>query len=273
VLADEPTSAISGDEIPNWHQPAAFFDIDNTIIRGASVYHLSKELYRRKFFGTRDLVRFGVIQARYLLHGESQEHIAEVKERALSLIKGHTAAEVVAIGEEVYDTVLRLRIFPGTKALIDAHLVKGDQVWFVSASPIEVGQLIARRMGVTGALGTIGETKDGLYTGRLLGDMMHGEEKARAILNLSKTHGIDLAASYAYSDSLNDLPMLKIVGHPYPINPDRPLKRYAKKMNWPTEEFRQHRFAKRSAKTASVTGAVWVAGLLARHIQRRFKRN
>ena len=252
---------------------AAFFDVDNTVIRGASSYQLAKELYKRKFFGTMDLVRFGVIQARYLLQGESKEHIEQVRERALELIKDHTAAEVVAIGEEVYDAVLGLRIFPGTKALIDDHLAAGDQVWFVTASPVEIGELIARRLGATGALGTVAETENGVYTGRLIGDLMHGQEKANAIITLASVENIDLAASYAYSDSLNDLPMMTLVGHPCAINPDLRLRRYAKRAGWPIDDFREHKFAKRSMRTAQVAGGMWAVGLIIREVQRAIRRH
>ena len=251
---------------------AAFFDVDNTIIRGASSYHLAKELYRRKFFGRRDLIRFGYIQAKYLLRGEHKDQIDQVRERALALVKGHTAAEVVAIGEEVYDTVLGLRIFPGTKALIDAHLAAGRQVWFVTASPVEIGELIARRLGATGALGTVGETKDGIYTGRLLGDMMHGQAKAEAIMGLAEAERLDLAASYAYSDSLNDLPMMRLVGHPCAINPDAKLRRYARRVGWPTEDFREHRFRTHSVNTASLAGGAWATTWVIRGIVRAIRR-
>ncbi|MDR2722380.1 MAG: HAD-IB family hydrolase, partial [Cellulomonadaceae bacterium] len=186
---------------------AAFFDVDNTVIRGASAYHLARELYRRKFFGTGDLLRFGIIQAKYLMFGESKKEIDTVRNRALSLIKGRSVAEVVSVGEEVYDTVLGLRIYPGTKKLIDDHLAAGHQVWFVTASPVEIGRLIAGRLGATGCLGTEAEHEDGFYTGKMLGEMMHGARKAAAIGELAAIAGIDLAASYAYGDSLNDLPM------------------------------------------------------------------
>jgi len=251
---------------------AAFFDVDNTIIRGASSYQLARELHRRKFFGTMDIVKFGIIQARYLLQGESKKQIDQVRERALALIKGHSSAEVVAIGEEVYDAVLSLRIFPGTKKIIDKHLANGDEVWFITASPVEVGELIARRLGATGALGTVGETVDGFYTGRMIGDLMHGEAKADAIRKLAAERDIDLAASYAYSDSLNDLPMMNLVGHPRPINPDRRLRHYAKKMKWKTAEFREHLVAKRTAGTASVAGSAWLLGMIIRAIRRTVKR-
>ncbi|MFC8598532.1 MULTISPECIES: HAD family hydrolase [unclassified Isoptericola] len=252
---------------------AAFFDVDNTIIRGASAFHLARALYQRRFFGTRDLLRFALIQAKYLLFGESRTQIETVRSRALSLIAGRSVAEITAVGEDVYDTVLELRIFPGTKRLLDEHLAAGDQVWLVTATPVEIGGLIARRLGATGCLGTIGEHSGGFYTGRLVGDLMHGEAKAAAVRELAEREGIDLSASYAYGDSLNDLPMMRTVGHPCPINPDVRLRRHAKEVGWPIREFRGRgrRAAGRSMKTASWAGAAWVAGLVLRSIRRRLQ--
>ena len=255
-------------------QAAAFFDVDNTVIRGASAYHLARALYQRKFFGTADLLRFALIQARYLVFGESKDQIDQVRSRALSLIAGRSVAEVTAVGEEVYDTVLALRIFPGTKKLIDEHLAAGDQVWFITATPVEIGRLIAGRIGATGALGTVAEHKDGYYTGRLLGDLMHGAVKADAVRELAAREGIDLEASYAYGDSLNDLPMMVTVGHPCPINPDGRLRRHARDVGWPIREFRgrRHRVAGRSVKTASWAGAAWVFGLVVRAVRRQLRK-
>ncbi|MCF4119411.1 HAD-IB family hydrolase [Antribacter sp. KLBMP9083] len=252
---------------------AAFFDVDNTIIRGASAFHLARAAYQRRFFGTRDLLKFAVIQARYLLFGESREQIDVVRERALSLIAGRSVAEVTTLGEEVYDTVLALRIFPGTRRLLEEHLAAGHQVWLVTATPVEIGALIARRLGATGCLGTIPEHRDGFYTGRLMGDLMHGAAKGQAVRELAKREDLDLTGSYAYGDSLNDLPMMHSVGHPCPINPDGRLRRHAQEVGWPIREFRGRgqRNAGRGLRTASWAGAAWVAGLVLRALRRRLR--
>jgi HAD superfamily hydrolase (TIGR01490 family) len=273
-LGDHVVAAVTG-HLPDSAQPviAAFFDVDNTVIRGASSYHLARELYRRKFFGKRDILKFAYTTARYVLRGESKSDINKVRDRALAVIKGHTAAEVTAIGEYVYDAVLKLRIFPGTKKLIDHHLDKGHEVWFVTASPVEIGELIARRLGATGALGTIGEQDHGVYTGKMIGDMMHGKAKADAIRGLAAVANIDLAASYAYSDSLNDLPMMNVVGNPSPINPDSKLRKFARQLGWPVRDFREKRrkYTNRSLRTASVAGGAWLFSLIFRTIKRRIK--
>ncbi|GAB3165718.1 hypothetical protein GCM10027059_23640 [Myceligenerans halotolerans] len=252
---------------------AAFFDVDNTIIRGASAFHLARAAYQRGFFRTRDLLRFGFIQARYLLFGENREQIDEVRNRALELIAGRTVAEVTTLGEEVYDTVLSLRIFPGTRRLLEEHLAAGHQVWLITATPVEIAELIARRLGATGALGTVTAHEDGFYTGRLVGDLMHGAAKAAAVRELAEARDIDLTASYAYGDSLNDLPMMNAVGHPCPINPDIRLRHHAQDVGWPIREFRgrPQRLAGRGVRTASWAGAAWVFGLVIRALRRRIR--
>jgi HAD superfamily hydrolase (TIGR01490 family) len=252
---------------------AAFFDVDNTIIRGASAFHLAKSAYQRKFFGTRDILRFALSQARYLMWGENKEEIDKVRNRALSLIAGRSVAEIATLGEEVWDAVLSLRIYAGTRRLLDEHIAAGHQVWLITATPVEIAQLIARRLGATGALGTVAEHKDGFYTGRLMGDLMHGQAKAAAIVELAELEGIELEESYAYGDSLNDLPMMRAVGHPCPINPDLRLRRHAQEVGWPIREFRgrSQRTAGRSVRTASWAGAAWVLGLVLRAARRRLR--
>ncbi|WP_291378042.1 HAD-IB family hydrolase [Demequina sp.] len=238
---------------------AAFFDVDNTIIRGASAFHIARGLKQRGYFRNRDLIRFGWEQLKYVVFGESQEQMTSVRSEALSIIKGWSVAEMAAIGEEVYDEILAMRIFPGTKALIDEHRAQGHEVWFVTASPVEIGRLIARRLNATGALGTIAEHKGGLYTGRLVGDMMHGEAKAVAVRELAARKELDLSRCFAYGDSMNDAPMLGAVGHGCAINPDSRLRRHAKRNGWPIQEFRgRNPQGRRSIVRSSLTGFVWI---------------
>jgi len=251
---------------------AAFFDVDNTIIRGASAFHLARALHKRGFFRYGDVLRAGLHNARYQMFGENRDQIDEIRSRALQIMTGHSVAEVVAIGEEVYDRVLELRIFPGTRKLLDDHLAAGHQVWLVTATPVEIGNLIARRLGATGCLGTVAEHKDGYYTGRLVGDMLHGAAKARAVEALAEREDIDLSVSYAYGDSTNDVPILSTVGHPCAINPDPRLRRHAQAAGWPIREFRgRRRAARRGIKTASWAGLAWAAGLTLRSIGRSLR--
>lgn len=247
---------------------AAFFDMDNTVIRGASAYHIARGLQQRGYFKFRDVFRFAWEQAKYVLLGETQEQITSLRAEVLSVIKGWSAAEMAQVGEEVYDEVLALRIFPGTKAIMDDHLAKGHEVWIVTASPLEVGRVVAQRLGATGALGTVAEQVGGYYTGRLVGDMLHREAKAVALHTLAQERGLDLARSYAYGDSVNDTPMLETVGNPSAINPDTKLRRLARARGWPIQEFRKRRKSgRRGIVKASVTGAVWATVAVARGVR------
>ncbi len=246
---------------------AAFFDVDNTIIRGASAFHIARGLKQRDYFRNRDLIRFGWEQLKYLVFGESPEQMTTVRSEALSIIKGWSVAEMAAIGEEVYDEILAMRIFPGTKALIDEHRAQGHEVWLVTASPLEIGRLISRRLKATGALGTIAEHKGGFYTGNLVGDMMHGEAKAVAVRELAAKRNLSLAQSFAYGDSMNDAPMLGAVGHGCAINPDSRLRRHAKRHGWPIKDFRgRNPQGRRSIVRASLTGFVWIVMTILRGI-------
>ncbi|WP_084128094.1 HAD family phosphatase [Demequina sp. NBRC 110055] len=244
---------------------AAFFDVDNTVIRGASAYHIARGLQRHGFFRKRDVFHFAWETAKYSMLGESKEQIDDVRDEALSIIKGWSVAEMIAIGEEVYDEILALRIFPGTRALIDSHLSQGHEVWFVTATPAEVGTIIASRLGVTGALGTVAENVDGLYTGRLVGPMLHDAAKADAVEALAAERGLDLSASFAYGDSIHDGPMLSAVGNPCAINPDGPLRRLAVSRGWEIEDFRGRRGdGRRGIVRSTGAGAVWTAMAVAR---------
>ena len=225
---------------------AAFFDVDNTMMQGASIYHFARGLAARDFFTWRDLAQFAWKQVSFRMKGvEDPAHMEEAKEAALAFVAGHKVAEVVELGEEIYDDLMADRIWSGTRALAQLHLDAGQRVWLVTAAPAELASLIARRLGLTGALGTVSESKDGVYTGRLVGEPLHGPAKAEAILALAEREGLDLSRCAAYSDSANDLPMLSLVGHPVAVNPDNELKRIARENGWEIRDFRTGRKAAR----------------------------
>jgi HAD superfamily hydrolase (TIGR01490 family) len=233
---------------------AAFFDVDNTMMQGASIFHLARGMHRRQFFTTREILSAAWKQAYFRVVGvEDPEHVAETRASALSFISGHTVAELEALGEEIFDEAMAHRIWPGTRALAQMHLDQGERVWLVTAAPIEIAQIIARRLGLTGALGTVAEHVDGVYTGRLVGDMLHGPAKGEAIKALAAREGLDLDACSAYSDSFNDLTMLTLVGDPCAVNPDARLRGYAKQHGW---RIRDYRTGRKAARLGLVAGAV-----------------
>ena len=238
---------------------AAFFDVDNTVLRGASIFFLARGLYRRDFLTLRDIVRFGWQQVNFLLVGENLDHVADVQERALEFVAGHSVAELRAIGEEVFDELMADKIWPGTLELARMHEAAGQRVWLVTATPVEVADVIAHRLGLTGALGTVAEHVDGVYTGRLVGAPMHGAEKAAAVAALAEREGLDLARCSAYSDSSNDIPLLTLVGHPVAVNPDQRLRSHARALGWPVHDYRTGRRAARIGVPVAA-GAGLVAG-------------
>lgn len=230
-------------QVPPDPTAAAFFDVDNTLMRGASIFYFARGLYRREFFTVRDLLGFAWQQARFKALGESLEHVEQIRAKALSFVAGHTVSELTAIGEEVYDEVMAEKIWPGTHALAQMHLDAGQRVWLVTATPIEMADVIARRLGVSGALGTVAEHVDGVYTGQLVGDLLHGQAKADAVAALADREGLDLTRCSAYSDSANDIPLLELVGKPCAINPDARLRAYAKRHGWRVRDYRTGRKA------------------------------
>jgi HAD superfamily hydrolase (TIGR01490 family) len=252
---------------------AAFFDVDNTMMIGASIYHFAKGLASRKYFTTADLARFGWQQLMFRVSGaESHNNMTQAREAALAFVAGREVEEIIRHGEEIYDELMADRIWAGTRALAQAHLDRGQRVWLVTATPVELATIIAKRLGLTGALGTVAEVEDGVYTGRLVGEPLHGPAKAEAVRALALREGLDLDRCAAYSDSANDVPMLSAVGTAVAVNPDSELRRVAREHGW---EIRDYRTARKAAKVGvpALLGAGAVAGGLAVGLAMRRRRD
>jgi HAD superfamily hydrolase (TIGR01490 family) len=250
---------------------AAFFDVDNTMMVGASIFHFAKGLASRGFFTWRDVARFTTRQVALRLGGENQQHMHSSRDSALAFVAGKKVAEIVSLGEEIYDEEMADKIWSGTHALARLHLEAGQRVWLVTATPVELATIIAKRLQLTGALGTVSEAVDGVYTGALVGDVLHGEAKAAAVRDLARREGLDLSRCSAYSDSINDLPMLSLVGRAVVVNPDSALRAEAKARGWEIRDFRTGRKAARIGIPAALglgaaAGSV-AAGLAARRAQ------
>ena len=220
---------------------AAFFDVDNTLIKGSALFHAGAGMVRYGLISRTDIARHAGHHVAFRLRGEDAGHLAGARERALMLCAGLRVADVVALGEQVYDERLAGRIWEGTRRLADEHVARGEPVWLVTGAPIELAEIVARRLGLCGALGTVAEVEHGKWTGRLVGEILHGPAKAAAVRALAEREGFDLDCSSAYSDSINDLPLLESVGSPHPVNPDRQLRRIAAERDWPIHDFRARR--------------------------------
>ncbi|MGY1806749.1 HAD family hydrolase [Blastococcus sp. SYSU D00669] len=246
---------------------AAFFDVDNTMMMGASLFWFARGLAARKYFTTRDLARFVWQQAKFRIAGnESADDMHTIRENALAFVAGRPVTEIVQAGEEIYDELMADRIWGGTRQLAQKHLDAGQRVWLVTATPVELARIIAHRLGLTGALGTVAEVKEGEYTGRLVGELMHGEAKAEAVRALAEREGLELERCTAYSDSANDLPMLTLTGTAVAVNPDTELRAVARSRGWQIRDFRTGRKAAKigvpTLAAAVVSGGV-VGGAIA----------
>jgi HAD superfamily hydrolase (TIGR01490 family) len=251
---------------------AAFFDVDNTLVQGSSTVHFGRGLAARDYFTYRDVLGFIVAQAKYRILGkEFSGDVAAGRRVALSFIEGRSVEELVALGEEIYDEIIAEKIWPGTRELTQMHLDAGQQVWLITATPYELAVIIARRLGLTGALGTVAESVDGVFTGRLVSDILHGTGKAHAVRSLAIREGLNLKRCTAYSDSYNDVPMLSLVGTAVAINPDTRLRSLARERGWEVRAFRTARkAAKIGVPSALALGAA--GGALAALASRRRSR-
>lgn len=268
VLADEASAADPATATPATLPvtdltAAAFFDVDNTLMQGASVFHFARGLAARNFFTSRDLLRFAAIQVRFRLSGEKESDTTTAREGALAFVAGRRVAEIVELGEEIYDDLMADRIYPRTLMLARQHLEAGQRVWLVTATPVELATIIARRLGLTGALGTVAEDEDGVYTGRLYGELLHGPAKAAAVRALAAREGLDLRRCTAYSDSVNDVPMLSVVGTGVAVNPDGALRQIARERGWQILDFRTGRRAALIGVPSVLGAGVVAAGVVA----------
>ena len=243
---------------------AAFFDVDNTMMQGASIYWFARGLAARNYFTAADLTRFAWQQLRFrLLAREHAGDMSQARDAALAFVEGWRVEDIERLAEEIFDELMAPRIWAGTRRLAQGHLDAGERVWLVSAAPVEIGRVIAARLGLTGAIGTVAETVDGAYTGRLIGDLMHGPAKAEAIVQLAAVEGLDLNRCVAYSDSANDLPMLSTVGRAVAVNPDATLLRQARQQGWEVRDFRTGRRAVKIAVPSTAAAGLVVGAVSA----------
>ena len=178
---------------------AAFFDVDNTLVRGSTLYFLGRGMYQRGFFTKADISKFVVANIRFRMTGmEKKEVIEKFQSAATDFIGGHAVADIKKIGEEIYDEFVSPKIWQGTFEIAQSHLDKGEEVWLVTAAPQDMADIIAQRLGLTGALGSKAVVADGIYTGALDGKLLHGAHKAIAIQELAAARGFDLNQCYSY---------------------------------------------------------------------------
>jgi HAD superfamily hydrolase (TIGR01490 family) len=249
-------------------QPAAFFDLDRTIIEGSSISQFGYAAWRS---GLIDVRHVGIELARGMLFdwiGESEDVADQTLPRILKTIEGKKRSELMELrGPLVAEMLNQAR--PETLRLLDLHSQMGRDCYVVSASAIEIVEELAEKLGFTGAIATEAEVVDGVYTGRLAKPFRHGTHKAEAIALLAEERNYDLSLSFAYGDSHNDLPMLELVGIPIAINPDTKLAEVAYERGWPVVQFaKPHHRAVRRLRTAAMLAAAFAAGRLSKRVRR-----
>jgi HAD superfamily hydrolase (TIGR01490 family) len=219
---------------------AAFFDLDKTVIARASMVAFGRPLYRAGLISRWIVLRALYGQLVYLYLGADEQRMARMRESVLRLTKGWDQAHVSRIVRETLEEVIEPIVYDEALELIRDHQAAGRRVFIVSASPEEIVAPLARYLGVDDVIATRSRLDDeGRYSGEVE-FYAYGPHKADAMRDVSERDSIDLAASYAYSDSATDVPMLEAVGHPVAVNPDRELLRVARGRDWEVRLF-EHR--------------------------------
>ena len=247
---------------------AAFFDLDKTLMAGSSGMQFARVATRHGIVGRRQLASWAVEHLRYRLRGTTDERTTEVLRVARGLIAGVPVRSLERMNPEVMAAILP-RVYPQMLDEVYAHQDAGRATFIVSAAGNGVVEPLAAVLGMDGGIGTRYEVgEDGAFSGRFDGPFVYGQGKVEAMESFAAAHGIDLSASYAYSDSLSDLPMLRAVGHPVVVNPDPPLAEIAREEGWQTMRF--ERLGRRLVALA-VTLLATVAGFGASRIAARRK--
>jgi HAD superfamily hydrolase (TIGR01490 family) len=242
---------------------AAFFDLDKTVISKSSSLALTRPMYRAGLVTRSQLLKGAYAQLVYLLLGADERKMDRVKESMLALTKGWERGQVEQVVREALTELIDPYIYLEALDLMELHRARGRKVYIVSSSPEEVVRPLAERLGQVEVIATRARLEDDKYTGELE-FYCYGENKATMIRDVAEAEGIDLSGSYAYSDSITDLPMLEAVGHPVAVNPDRDLRREAERRGWQTRDFRRpvrlrERLPQVSAPSPGVAAAVAAA--------------
>jgi HAD superfamily hydrolase (TIGR01490 family) len=235
---------------------AAFFDLDRTLMTGSSGVFFAKAAFESGMISRGRLLRDLYENLRFRLRGSTDERADSVRERVGQLIADVPVRDLERLTPRVLAGVLP-RIYPEMLARAYEHQEQGRRVYIVTAALQEMADLLARVLVFDGGLGSRLEIRDGRYTGRAGGPFNYREGKVVSMRELAACEGIDLAASYAYSDSESDLPMLRAVGRPVVVNPDQELTRIARSEGW--EIVRLDRLGRRLKVVAALVGGTAAA--------------
>jgi HAD superfamily hydrolase (TIGR01490 family) len=239
---------------------AAFFDLDRTLMAGSSAFQFGRAAYKAGLVSRRRLVADALENLRFSLRGSTDKATDALRERIAQLLEGVRVRDMQRLAPDVLAGVLP-RLYPRMLDIAYEHQDAGRPIFICTAASQEMAELMAIVLTFDGAVGSVSEVVDGHYTGRAGGPFTYREGKAQAIRELAEREGIDLTASWGYSDSESDLPMLRAVGHPVAVNPDAALARIARQEGWEILRFdrRRLRFAGAAVAAAAAGGLGSVA--------------
>jgi HAD superfamily hydrolase (TIGR01490 family) len=238
---------------------AAFFDLDKTLMEGSSALHFGRAAYRAGHVSKRQMARDVAANVRFRLQGSTDAATDALRTRVFESIAGRRVVDLARLTPDVLAGILP-RVYPQMLDVAWRHQDAGRPVYIVTAASQEIAELLAHVLVFDGGIGARSEIRDGVYTGRPEGPFTYREGKAEAIRQVAAREGIDLAESYAYSDSESDLPMLRAVGHPVAVNPDAELTRVAREEGWEIMRFDRLGRRLRLAAGAVGMGLVGVGG-------------
>ncbi|WP_235840727.1 HAD family hydrolase [Corynebacterium liangguodongii] len=216
---------------------AAFFDLDKTIIATSSAFAFGKEFLNNGLITRQEALEIYWTKASYMLTGHTSEQMDSTRDLLAQMTAGWSVRDINHITTTTMHSVVTPAIYSEARELIASHRAAGRDIIIISASPAILVEPIARELGVDLIVATELEVVEGRLTGTIT-RYLKGEAKAEAVAQFAATHGYDLAASYGYSDSATDIPMLEMVGHPIAVNPDRALRKYAMEKGWEVRTFK-----------------------------------
>ena len=240
----------------------AFFDLDKTIIAKSSTLAFTRAMFKAGLLSGSTLAKAGIAQAYYQAFGADHDQLERIKDELSQMTKGWDRAEIEALVTETVDEVVTPLVYAEALAVMEDHRGAGRRVVVISASPEEIVRPLCRHLGIDDVIATRSAVdEEGRYTGDLE-LYAYGPGKAEAMRAMADEEGIDLESSYAYSDSVTDLPMLEAVGHPIAVNPDAELRAIALERGWPIRRFESAVTLRDKLPTIAASGAV-VTGIAA----------
>jgi HAD superfamily hydrolase (TIGR01490 family) len=232
---------------------AAFFDLDRTLMAGSSAFHLGRAMYKAGHLSRRQIARDAIEQVRFRLRGASDAAVNLLLDRVMAGIQGRRLTDLERLTPDVLAGILP-RIYPQMLKVVRDHQDAGRRCYIATAASQRAADILAHALIMDGAIGTRWEVVDGVYTGELDGPFAYGEGKAQALRLFAAEQGIDLSRSWAYTDSVSDLPMLEVVGHPVAVNPDAGLAEVARREGWEVLRF------EKLGQRLQIMGALLAAG-------------